>query len=728
MKKKRILTATLLAAAIGVFFALSPLDQRADNSSKPAKPDVRHPIENAGAYEATELSTHSNDTEPATPNRHRLDPQGQLRVRVIDAEGKPVPGVAVYPRQRGGTPDLVGAKQTNAVGEVSVDGLHPGEYSLYLSHDRYDSSRTELRLAEGQETATVVLYRDTRLFVRVIGSDGELLHNVDFRDTSRGIDLYGQLDGDCHTVTNLNWGADFDLEIEADAYLGVILPQKAVQRGEARDLGVVQLSPGEVLALTVVDADGVPVENIRVCPERNGAPRFTDTSTGRLAGSRYLPRKRTDKNGRVRFAGLTEGSYTVEIGESSKSLTTNAEVHVRAGANNEATVRLPRSVAYEGVVLSGGRPAPGASLTLRGTQKKENMGASFRSQTHTDDHGRFVFAAAPASHELELRVSLARGIEAEFRGNVSQLPPVVELPASGSLSVHVTVDAWPESRRFVAELRFSPDDGLPVRLRPRLTHDPAPNATQYSLRVDRVPVGDGQLQVSIEGYMDSPWTPVRVAADAEAQTSVALQALPAPVSATVEVVDGSGAPVAGASVYLFHRGPFREAQHPAPAPTDAEGRTRVFYWAEGHPRVGAKMGAAHAVSVSLIDLLESGVARLTMLRSGTLEIRVVERDGTVAKGCGVRIYDSDELRDYGVTTTLSVDESFRFRDVHAGPVSYEVRAAWGQLTGVIDLADGEDRRLDLEVPPRHIIRGTVIRNGSPVRGRSRCQLRMPAVG
>lgn len=147
----------------------------------------------------------------------------------------------------------------------------------------------------------------------------------------------------------------------------------------------------------VVDFEGAPVAAFTVSARQNAGG-----TAGFFAGMDRRVQRFTDDEGRFSMKDLEAGKWEVSFEADGFASTTLEDVaHPPPAEAGELVVTLERAAAIEGLVLdTGGRPAPGARVTVE-LDLAERMASRGEAPTAFADHeGRFRLELDPGEHAL----------------------------------------------------------------------------------------------------------------------------------------------------------------------------------------------------------------------------------------------------------------------------------------------------------------------------------------
>jgi RNA polymerase sigma-70 factor (ECF subfamily) len=173
-------------------------------------------------------------------------------------------------------------------------------------------------------------------------------------------------------------GRRIHLTFEPARGAAVAFDEPPLAVGEARDLGIVRIDPGQVAEGVVLDGDGAPVEGARLVVDIEGV--FRD----RVA---Y-----TDAKGRFRLAGLPHIPLRIEVTAAGllrheRDLRDGSELHLQ-------TIRMRPAGVLAGRLTRGGRPLPATEFDV------VPLGGGETHSAETDSVGSFEQPLPPGRYRL----------------------------------------------------------------------------------------------------------------------------------------------------------------------------------------------------------------------------------------------------------------------------------------------------------------------------------------
>ena len=287
---------------------------------------------------------------------------------------------------------------TDADGRFRLERLQPGQYHPSASADAgYGTSvaAVHVGLAQSADDVLIELHPAAILtgIVVLAGTDGQpcksggsvQLSGTDGNSESRYATT--EIDGSV-TIRGLQPGK-YDIAVRCDDHIRrddfdslVVSDQPIVDQ-------VWEVQKGLVIAGTVVDSEGQPIEGARVWSSK--------VVEGR-AGTQSWSRDQSDASGAFELTGLDAGKYTLNASKAEfLDPPEKAEVDVTATGADPVVLTLESGGIVRGVVEDqNGTPVPGASVTV--------AGGNWRAQSLTTDDGKFeIKGAKPGEHRVTAR-------------------------------------------------------------------------------------------------------------------------------------------------------------------------------------------------------------------------------------------------------------------------------------------------------------------------------------
>ncbi|MCW5807825.1 MAG: carboxypeptidase regulatory-like domain-containing protein, partial [Deltaproteobacteria bacterium] len=486
--------------------------------------------------------------------------------------------------------------------------LAPGWYRIVAGADGYTAAFHQLEV-RADETLDLRLNAGATIAGRVLDPDRRpapgAVVAVGARTTIAGPEGRFSLDG-------MRPGRFEVLAAHGD----LVAPPRevTVAYGGAVDVELVLAVSRAAIAGRVVDGDGHPVANARV--EADG-PLARHAVTG--------------ADGTYRIAGLVAGTYEV-AGTAADLVRASTSAVVGPDGESTADLRLARGVTVRGVVRTArGEPVAGATVATSAANLRDP-----RLDVTTDARGAFRVGPLPTG---QVRLSAYHR-----EHGISEIVHV-DLPAGSSPEAELVFRA---AARITGIVRH--DDGTPAA-GAQVTITPADAPARWSLTADR----EGRF--AVDALPDGEyWVAARPPVAAAPQThssrkawrSVTLAAgAPREVELEVpggrehvrgRVVDGSGAPVAGAAVWAERV--WKGMTSPAslddvPAYSWTDGAFDLAELPRGTYTVYAQHPDGRRGSVQEVA---SGAANVVLAVAGGARVtgRVVGRDGRPVRAFQVR--------------------------------------------------------------------------------------------
>jgi len=243
------------------------------------------------ALGAEESSPRDRSGQPEEP---RAVQPGQLSGQVVDASGRPLPGVEVdawtwHPGNE---------TRTGEDGRFQLNGFEPGEeVEVEFRRAGYSPALFAARQA-GTAGWTITLRNDTYLEGRVVGRDGRPVPFARVRAARGPIRNPNVVIGSVWTETTTDSAGKYRLYLEPDTYdLKLRLPNVGVARyegtriaaGEKRNFDI-RLQPGPAFRAEMVDSEtGRPIKGIRLWNGREPGIEGVSNEAGQLTIEDMMP-------------------------------------------------------------------------------------------------------------------------------------------------------------------------------------------------------------------------------------------------------------------------------------------------------------------------------------------------------------------------------------------------------------------------------------------------------
>ncbi len=460
---------------------------------------------------------------------------------------------------------------------------------------------------------------------------------------------------------------------------------------------------GATVTATVVDPDGVPIAGVAATATVNRLER------GRMV-FRFGPdddeepvaRGSSDQEGRLVLAGVPPRRLTLRL-ERSSFVDRTIDADVPAEGTDLGEVLMEPGVAVHGHVVDGQGNGVAGALVSVGSE-----GVLFGlPEARADAQGYFALEDRPRTGELVL--------EARAEGYVPAGPAKVAMPPEGIVDVRVRPALDLEGRVAdrdsgdpVAGARLTllqeverTGPGGAVMMRMGRQVGAAESADDGTFVLTGLAPGEYTLAAAADSYR-SRSLPVTLAAEERPRPLAVL--LDTGLVIAGEVVDRSGAPVAGADVTVSaaESSTGMGRQGGARARSDDMGAFRAEGLAPGRYQVTARADGGRTAR----DVVEAGAGhvRLELAQTGAVEGRVLDADGAPVAAAELFAWGPD-----GRSATASADGSFRFPELSPG--SYRVVASadgWAPDSAEVTVEEGRTANAELTLKRGGIVTGRVV--------------------
>lgn len=668
--------------------------------------------------------TGSTDLAPVVPPA-----ASQMRVRVLDAEGRPIAGARVQargPAERRFARELPKpwgiaprTARTDADGQALLPQL-PGEsLEVLASH----AGATEARAKGASAEAILRLSREITPHSVALPVLSTIAGNVRTggRAPLAGSLVWSPEDPGLWTMTDATGQyrlavppAVRSLRVEAAGFLSrqARLTEADIRRGRAPTLA---LQPATSLVGTVLDESGTALEGIVVAATLEGGPPGLSPSAVVAWGS-------SDRAGRFELRGLTPGTpYRVEEAQAGLFAEPQTVIASRPGAP-PPPLRLVLAVSQgvRGRVLDlAGQPIPKAEILLRGARPPKRSDLQpiepLRPEEEpyrawTDARGVFTVRELPAldvdviARKPGFTPSVVRGLQIR-PGKTPQ--PAGDIVLRPGVRLAGRVVDW--AGRGIADAavhrvqQIDDLDRLEARLRERL---PA-----------AVSAGDGSFVLG-----DQPsGAPLNLVISAQGFTPAGLRGVRAPVAQPVvvrldpaalvrgRVVDEDGAGISGARIFLEWRSSLPEkpsvqtGEHAArTAVSDREGRFELRGVPEGSGEVTVEADGFVASDSFPVVIPQDPKNEWTVVlqRGAILEGRISTRQGDPVGGTRVTVESAQARSDD--------DGKYLLAGVPLGEFEVEVvHADYPRQVRMLKIESGSNV-LDVQLQDGHRVTGIVL--------------------
>ena len=506
---------------------------------------------------------------------------------------------------------------------------------------------------------------------------------------------------------NLRAGT-YQLTVSAAGFASLLVPGIEVAAGGA-DLGTLELEPGVEITGLVVDAEGSPIEGAEVWASGQGSQLFD--MTGRRGGE---PQAVTG----------ADGSFTVRdrrSGERVDLRVTHSEHQQASAPGVVAPNPQPlRIVLQAGARLSGtvldatGAPVAGATVAVMVEEadvEPSGMGIRgfrFPVRNETDDTGRFELEQVP-SGKLRLSASAQGWRTAELSA--------LEVPAGGELEdLRLVLERGATVSGRVFDADGQPAAGVWVRVEEDRT------GMRFSQPASATTSGDGQYL--LEGV--EPGTRLIMARNEDRETTAQEIEVGSGVnrldlrfatgaSISGRVVDGAGAPLAGASVMALTDA---RSWGGAEARSGADGAFTIEGVRDGQYQLRAtREGYATRIQEETVQVAGGSISGVEIVMSpgGTISGAIFGLEESQIPL--INIFASGGPAQWSIGQT-SHDGTYRIADLAPGEWNVQAMVPEGpKAQGRVTLAAGQsEATLDLDFTSGVVLSGQVLRSGQPVGG------------
>jgi protocatechuate 3,4-dioxygenase beta subunit len=677
---------------------------------------------------------------PAGP-AFALVPVAVAEGAVVDAEGRPVPGVNLQAIPR----PVTRVMYSMSIAELPQPALSDARglfrfrlpsripYEITTQHEGYAPVSVKVPPLEprsSRKDLRIVLERGRTAFGRVVDTREQpvagarvSLQRAAGAEDDMEIMMWGGDDGSGFEGTTDAAGrfeigrlpaGRFDLRARADGFAPMTVPGVVVEgKAAARvDLGTVVLPPGFNVEGTVVDPQGKPVEGAMVVAQP------TDFLMMRTFSQVEEPPK-TGPDGRFAIPGLREGQR-IDVQAWKEGYLQGAAVAVDIPAPGPVRIVLEPGLRITGrVVAEDGKPVAEAAVYALSEESGTRMSRSRSGGGHTDETGRFtleglepgkllVQAAAPGYLAGETRVEAMAGAE----------PPEVRIVLRAGA---------------VVTGRVLGPDGAPVPGADVRTVQTSREEAGFSFRMGGSARTDGEGRYRLESIEEGRRSIAashpdfqRAVKDLDVRAGenrLDLQ-LDRGFPVTGRVVDSGGRPVADARVRLSSRG-FGLGFGPEEMEEAASGADGAFQFPSVAPGTygisASKEGYAPAVPPDPVQVAGAPVAglELRLETGGILRGRVKGLGFEALANVNVFAVRADSLGIEAGMRHGGVDFEGVYTIEGVAPGDWMVMAMAGSASarGQVTLPEGAaEATLDLEFGGGFTLSGRVLRAGVPMPG------------
>ena len=653
-----------------------------------------------------------------------LEPAAALAGRVVDAQGQSLAHVEVTAVPDSRSPKLLPLRHTMKLhllpreltarsdrdGRFRVEGMVP-EVTYHLTLDRAGFSRGLSAVAPIQvgenRFVDIELRPGISLSGRIVdgqqrpvaGARIELIPEQPPRQTlwAQGpTEPYGALSGKHGHFELADVAAGlFTLKVEADGFAHLVRRGVEPAAGDSvLELGELILDRGARVWGRVLDEHGQGIEgaHLAVTSADRTATGSSVTATTEADG-RFVARGAP--SGRLNISAWARGYKSARL----ENITVDVE--------QPLDLRLETSLGLQGrVVDAEGHGVVGAEVRLQASAK------SGWSTARTDSEGNFAFSNVSAGR-VQLSVRHAAGavgpVEWQIPGSEARLVLAPTASVQGRLS-NTQGDAVAGADIYVRREPPS-EDGSPVVA-------PGANRTGADGRFLLQGLDDGTYRVHARHPDFEPVSGILTVAGGEgpALELVAQRTNPITLKISGLVLDGAANPVSGAVVHLVRPG---EVDSQWRVPTFDDGRFELQAPNDGfwqllahHPALASRRSASFELGESPADEM-----RLVMETGYSVRGRIAGLQPRELAGVEVQA----DSRSYGRRSTrVDADGTYELSHLAAGTwhITASPDTSPRSVTQTVTLPTDGEPSIDLRFDPAHVLKGSVLRHGTPLQGRS----------
>ena len=323
-----------------------------------------------------------------------LQPASELRLRVVDVQGKPVAGAFVFPQTWRGYHSIDLRRVTDSSGRLAWRRAPPDAVRDDIGQSGFMSRRAFMLIASDREHIVTLL---PRLVITGRVTDAATGRPLPKCLIIEGVGFLAndQISWSRASATAVSGGeytASFDepsparyVRVEALGY------KPAVSRAFRPDEGLqrfdVALERADMLSGIVLLSDGKPAEGVDVVLATDADQVLFQS--GRLESRTSAPRSKTSPDGRFAFTAPKGDFLFIAVGDAGYAEASPADFSKSDKIVLEPWGRL------EGEVMAGRRPKANEDISFSPSRPGRVLphGIFYHHQyeTKTDDHGRFVF-------------------------------------------------------------------------------------------------------------------------------------------------------------------------------------------------------------------------------------------------------------------------------------------------------------------------------------------------
>ncbi len=364
---------------------------------------------------------------------------------VVDADGKPIPGVSVTASGLSAKTPQTATIATLADGTFSFSSLREGPYQLITSSPQHNETKTP-PVMTGDMEVKIVLAQRAYAKLRVLAANKTPVKAYSlslkrfFPNSPLGIgnvpefgdrrvnpsDYPPEFGGDWAVVRGLPAG-EYVFQIQDAQHAKSLSPSFKIMDGEPPPEVEAILTLGGIIRGTVIDDSGRPVAGATVSTDMNGA--FAADGGGFFEIFRnFIPEKhskastKTDGQGQFRITKLAFADYMVRVAHADfcEGSATEIKLETEGQEVDAGTIQLSRGTIIEGTTTVGGEPMGQVKVTVsvpqaEGTPQVEAMGqptkpkVMFSASAISDNDGHYRLLKRVPPGDYKMNASRASG-------------------------------------------------------------------------------------------------------------------------------------------------------------------------------------------------------------------------------------------------------------------------------------------------------------------------------
>jgi beta-lactamase regulating signal transducer with metallopeptidase domain/thiol-disulfide isomerase/thioredoxin len=415
----------------------------------------------------------------------RLQPGSELRLRVIDVQGKPVAGAFVFPQTWRGYHSIDLRSETDSEGRLTWRSAPPDIVLYDIGKTGFMSCRAFPLIASEREQV-VTLRPKLMITGRVTdAATGRplpkclIIEGVGFL----GSDQISWSRASASAVSGGEYTAPFEepnhamyVRVEALGYKPAV--SRAFRPEEGGQRFDVALERAETLSGIVQLPDGKPADGVDVVLATDADQVLFQS--GRLESRTTAPRAKTGPDGRFAFTVPKDDFLLIAIGEAGYADASPADF-----AKSEKIILQPWG-RLEGEVMAGRRPKANEEISFSPSRPRgefQHVVFIHQYDTKTDDHGRFVFDRVIPGSGLVTRPIVTNF--GRFSQRLASGGEAVDIQPGRTTMVHIGGNGRPVLGQVVL-------DGTPDRPI-EWTHNPPAMMTRLKDQADNLASGNVSL-------------------------------------------------------------------------------------------------------------------------------------------------------------------------------------------------------------------------------------------